>query len=136
MSGQSLITFYVKYPEMKLIAAVISLRSFWQKWDFISVDKCHVNTPPKWNPSERNVCACKYFIKIKIADQKIKRKKKKFILLAMKTSANRVDFVAKRNFISGFMYLPSKNILRLKSSNTENHNSNDFFSYLQKNHHA
>ena len=61
---------------MKLIAAVISLRSFWQKWDFISVDKCHVNTPPKWNPSERNVCACKYFIKIKIADQKIKRKKR------------------------------------------------------------
>ena len=54
----------------------------------------------------------------------------------MKTSANRVHFVAKRNFISGLMYLPSKNILRLKSSNTENHNSNDFFSYLQKNHHA
>ena len=64
------------------------------------------------------------------------KKKKKFILLAMKTSANRVHFVAKRNFISGLMYLPSKNILRLKSSNTENHNSNDFFSYLQKNHHA
>ena len=57
----------------KLIAALISLLSYWQKWNFISGDKCHVNTIPKWNHSERNMCACKYFIKTKIVDQKIKQ---------------------------------------------------------------
>ena len=35
------------------------------------------------------------------------KKKKKFILLAMKTSANRVHFVAKRNFISGNFHFGS-----------------------------
>ena len=43
-SDQSLIAAYMKYHEMKIIASVISLRSFSQKWNFISVDKCHVNT--------------------------------------------------------------------------------------------
>ena len=43
-SDQSLIAAYMKYHEMKIIASVISLRSFSQKWNFISVHKCHVNT--------------------------------------------------------------------------------------------
>ena len=53
---------------------VISLRSFWQKWNFISGNKCYVNTTFKWNHSKGNICACEYFIKTKIVDQKIKTK--------------------------------------------------------------
>ena len=33
--GLSLVTTYMRYPEIKLIAGLISLRSFWQKWNFI-----------------------------------------------------------------------------------------------------
>ena len=39
VSGLSLVIVYMRYPEMKLIAGVISLRSFWQKWNFTSGDK-------------------------------------------------------------------------------------------------
>ena len=53
---------------------VISLRSFWQKWNFISGNKCYVNTTFKWNHSKGNICTCEYFIKTKIVDQKIKTK--------------------------------------------------------------
>ena len=38
VSGQSLITVYMKYPKMKIVAIVISLQSFWQKLNFILVD--------------------------------------------------------------------------------------------------
>ena len=47
LCSQSLIIVYKKYLDMKLIAAFISLRSFWQKRNFISGNKCHVNTTPK-----------------------------------------------------------------------------------------
>ena len=39
VSGQYPITVYMIQPEMKLIVSVISLRSFWQKSNFISGDK-------------------------------------------------------------------------------------------------
>ena len=59
----------------KRIAGVIPLRSFWQKWNFISGDdNCYVNSTPKWNHPKENIWACKYFIKTKIVDQKFKTK--------------------------------------------------------------
>ena len=51
---QSLVAVYMIYPELKLVAGVISLRSFWQKRNFISGDKIH----PKWNHIKGNICAC------------------------------------------------------------------------------
>ena len=61
----------------KRIAGVIPLRSFWQKWNFISGDdNCYVNTTPKWNHPKENIWACKYFIKTKW----IKSSKQKLIL--------------------------------------------------------
>ena len=39
VSGRFLITVYMTQPEMKLIAGVISLQSFWQKWNFILGDE-------------------------------------------------------------------------------------------------
>ena len=43
VSGDCLIDvymkFYMKHPEMKLIAGVILFRSFWQRWNFISGDE-------------------------------------------------------------------------------------------------
>ena len=70
--GQSLTTVSMKYPEGKLIAGVISLRSFWQKLNFISGDKCYVNITLKWNHPKGNICACKHLKKNpKVFDQKI-----------------------------------------------------------------
>ena len=45
--GQSLTIVYTKYPKMKFIAGVISLRSFGQKCNFISGDRCYVSTTGK-----------------------------------------------------------------------------------------
>ena len=92
--SQSYTTVYMKYSEMKLIAGDISLRSFWQKLNFISGDKCYANTAPKWNHPKVNICACEYFIKTKTLDQKIKTKMD-FILPAMKANINRIFFMAK-----------------------------------------
>ena len=49
VSGQFLITVYMIQPEMKLIARVISMRSFWQRWNFISGDKISCKHYPEWN---------------------------------------------------------------------------------------
>ena len=65
MSGQSYIAFYMKYPEVKLVASVIYLWSFWKKLNFILGDKCYVNTTPKWNHPKGNICACEFFHSLK-----------------------------------------------------------------------
>ena len=74
VSGQSLITVYMKYLEMKLIVRVISLRLFRQKLNLMSGDKCYQSTTPKSNHLEGNICACVYFIKTKVIDQQIKNR--------------------------------------------------------------
>ena len=48
MSGKFLITAYMTQPEMKFIAGIISLQSFWQKWNFILGDKISCKHYPKW----------------------------------------------------------------------------------------
>ena len=58
MSGQFLITVHIIQPEMKFIAGVISLRLFWQKWNFISGDKISCKHHPKWNHMKGNICTC------------------------------------------------------------------------------
>ena len=58
VSGQFLVTDYMMQPEMKLIAGVISLRSFWQKWNFISGHKISCKHYPKWNHMKGNICTC------------------------------------------------------------------------------
>ena len=79
VSSQSLVIVYMKYLETKLTARVISLRSFWQKLNFILGDKCHQNTILKLSHLEGNICAYEFFIKIKIVDQQIKIKSKSIL---------------------------------------------------------
>ena len=75
VSSQSVKTVDMKCPELKLIAGVISTRSFWPKWDFILSDKCCAKIIPKWKNPKENISACEYFIKTKmILDQEIKTK--------------------------------------------------------------
>ena len=47
-------------PKMKLIVikCVVSLRSFWQKWNFIFCDKTSCKHYPNWNHMKRNICTC------------------------------------------------------------------------------
>ena len=52
-SDQSFITFYMKYPVMKVIVGAILLRSFWQKWNFISDDKMLWKHHPKMKSNEK-----------------------------------------------------------------------------------
>ena len=111
LSGQSLITVYMKYPEMKLIAGIISFRSFWQKWDIILGGKTLYKHCLKWNHMKGNNCTCTYFIKTKIIgfnwtgqfSWTTPEMKFDFISPAMKSNVNRTSFMADWNFISGLM---------------------------------
>ena len=58
VSSQFLITVYLIQAKMKLIAGVISLRSFWQKWNFISGCKISCKHYPKWNDMKGNIWKC------------------------------------------------------------------------------
>lgn len=53
-----------KWPSLRCY-----LRSFWQKWNIISGDKCYLNTTSKRIHPKGNICACEYFIQAKILDQ-------------------------------------------------------------------
>ena len=68
MSGQFLLTVYIIKPEMKLIADVLSLLSFWlffcQK--FISFAKISCKHYLKWNQMKRNIYTYIYFIKTRM----------------------------------------------------------------------
>ena len=112
VSGQSLIiTVYITQPEMKLIAVVISLRSFWHELNFISRDKMSCKHYPKLNKIKGNICACLYFIKTKIIgfysigrfSQTTPETKFHSILPAMRSNVNRISFMVGWNFISGLM---------------------------------
>ena len=58
MSGHFLVAVYMIQPEVKLVAGVISLRSFWQKWNFVLGDKASWKHYPKWNHMKGNICTC------------------------------------------------------------------------------
>ena len=58
VSGQFLITVYIIQPEMKLVTGVISLRSFWQKWNLVSGEKISCKHYLKWYKMKGNICTC------------------------------------------------------------------------------
>lgn len=90
--------------KMKLIAGVTSLRSFRQKWNFLSDDKCYVNTTPKWNYTKRNVCTSEYLIKTKDSRSKDQDKSQfHFISGAMKANVNIFFFHGKTKFRLGYI---------------------------------
>ena len=107
VSGQSLITVYMMQPELKLVAGVISLRSFWQKWNFISGDKISCKQHPKWNHIKGNIYACvskNDWLLLNgpfISDHP--RNEIHFISPAMKSNVNGIHFMVGWNFISGLM---------------------------------
>ena len=54
VSGPPLIIIYFQYPEMK---HKVFYRSRFNRWNFISGDKCYVKIAPKWNHTKINICA-------------------------------------------------------------------------------
>lgn len=75
-----------------------------QKWNFLSGDKCYVNTTPKWNYTKKNICACEYLIKTKDSRSKDQDKSQfHFISWAMKANVNRIFFHGKTKFRLGYI---------------------------------
>ena len=67
VTGEFLITGqFLIQDKMKVIAFVIPLRSFWQKWNFISSDKLLCKHYPNWNLTKGSICTCVYLIKTRI----------------------------------------------------------------------
>ena len=105
VSGQFLVTVYMIQPEIKLIADVISLRSFWQKWNLISGDKISCKHYPKWNHMKGNICTCVnkndwlLFSGPFISGHP--RNEIRFISPTMKSNINRISFIVDWNFVSG-----------------------------------
>ena len=116
VSGQFLLAVYMIQPEMKLIVGVISLRSFWQEWKFISGDKISCKHHPKWNYLKGNIWACVYFIKTKMIGfywlghfpGTISETKFYLFLPTMKSNVNRIYFIVGWNFISGRCHFGSQ----------------------------
>ena len=86
-------------PEVKLVVGVISLRSFWQKWN----DKISCKHNLKWNHMKGNICTCvnknDWLNGPFISDHP--RKEIYFISPAMKSNVNRISFMVGWNFVSG-----------------------------------
>ena len=99
VSGQSLMTAYMKYHEMKFVVSVISLRSFWIKWNLISSDKMFWKHYPKMKPFEKKHLHLRIFNWNKYSRSK-DQNKNSWKIMYMKTNVNRILFMAKRNFIS------------------------------------
>ena len=67
VTGQFLITGQLLIQDkIKLTTVILSLRSFWQKWNFISSDKLLCKHHPKWDHTKGNICPCIYFIKTRV----------------------------------------------------------------------
>ena len=87
-------------PKIKFIVGVISLLSFWQKWNCILRDKVSSKHYPKQIHVKGNICASVYFIKTKLIGfywmgrffQTTPKTKFHFISPAMESYANRISF--------------------------------------------
>ena len=88
-SWSTLITVYIRFPKWNSLRVLFHCSHFDR--NEISFRVIHT---PKWNHLRGNICTCKYFIKARVIDQKIKRK-------FLKTNVNIIFVMAKRNFISG-----------------------------------
>ena len=100
-------TVYMLQSQMKLIAGVISLWSFWQKWNFIPGDKKSYKQNPKWNHMEGNI-----YTNVNKNDWLLLNgpfildhswNEINFIFTVMKSNVNRISYMAGWNFISGLM---------------------------------
>ena len=104
VSCQFLVIVYMIQPETKLIAGVTSLRSFRQKWNFISGDKISCTHYPKWNHMKRNICTCVnkndwlFFNEPFISDYP--RNDIHFISPAMKSNVNGISLMVDWDFVS------------------------------------
>ena len=87
--GPSLITVYIRFPKWNSLRVLFHCSHF----DRNEISFRMIYTP-KWNPLRGNICACKFFIKAGLVDQKFKTK-------FLKTNVNIILVMAKRNFISG-----------------------------------
>ena len=81
------------------IRCVISLRSFWIKWNLISSDKIFWKHYPKMKPFEKKHLHLRIFNWNKYSRSK-DQNKNSWKIMYMKTNVNRILFMAKRNFIS------------------------------------
>ena len=92
-------------PERKLIAGVVSLRYFWQKWNFISGFKISCKNYPKWNHMKGNICTClnkNDWLLLNgpfISDHP--RNEIHLISPTLKSDVNRISFMVGWNFVSG-----------------------------------
>ena len=111
VSGQFLITVYIIQPEMKLAMSVISLRSFWQKWNFVSGKKISCKHYLKWYKMKRNICTCvnknDWFLLNGPFILGHSRNEIHFISPALKNSINRISFMVDWNFVSGRFHFRS-----------------------------
>ena len=104
VSGQFFITIYMIKTEMKLTAGVISLWSFWQKWNLISGEKILCKHYPKWNHMKGNICTGvnknDWLLLNGPFISGYHRYEIRFISTAMKSDVNRIYFMVDWNFIS------------------------------------
>ena len=116
VTGEFLITGqFLIQDKMKVIAVVIPLRSFWQKWNFISSDKLLFKHYPNWNHTKGSICTCVYLIKTRMIDfcwmdrfsWTTPETKFHFILPTTKSSVKRISFMVGLNSISGRFHFES-----------------------------
>ena len=106
-----LITVSMIKPETKLVTGVISMRSFWQKWNFISGEKISCKHYLKWYQMKGNICACVNKNDRLLLNGRFisghPRNEIHFISPAMKSNVNRISFMVDWDFVSGRFYFGS-----------------------------
>ena len=100
VSGRFLVTVYMIQPEMKLVADVVSLRSFWQKRNFILGDKISCKHFPKRNHMKGNICTCVNKNNWFLLDGP-------FISGQLRNDVNRISFMVYWNFVLGRFHFRS-----------------------------
>ena len=113
VSGHFLIIVYMIQPEMKLVAGVISLRSFWQKYIVFKMfkmfkclrDKISCKHYPKWNHIKGNICSCVNKNEWLLLNGPFisghPRNEIRFFPPTMKLNVNIISFMVDLNFVLG-----------------------------------
>ena len=111
VSGQFLVTVYMIQTEMKLVAGIVALRSFWQKRNFISGDRILCKHYLKWNLMKGNICTCvnknDWLLLSGLFISGRARNEIRFISPTMKSNVNRISFTVDWNFVSGRFHFGS-----------------------------
>ena len=109
-TGEFLITGqFLIQDKMKVTTVVIPLRSFWQKWNFISSDKLLCKHYPNWNHTKGNSSTCVYLIKTRMDRFSWTTPETKFHFISPTTigSVKRISFMVGLNSISGRFHFES-----------------------------